>query len=220
MTDITPEALEALSKKATPGTWEVDSEYDNDALYSGGGGCGSGFKNYFIGADVGGTWKTLLDTVNSDHKLIEEDYDEGGKEAWDVIGRANAAFIVALVNAYRTGQLVPAMPSGDVVEAVARALYEEDDPWCKAWPWPNLQPDQGSPDAYRRLATAAITAYEAASGVAKMREAVAVPRGVIAFLKGRAPLKGVWFGERHPTEPGAYWWRKYLPNPEASGEKP
>lgn len=79
MTDITPEALEALSKKATPGTWEVDSEYDNDALYSGGGGCGSGFKNYFIGADVGGTWKTLLDTVNSDHKLIEEDYDEGGK---------------------------------------------------------------------------------------------------------------------------------------------
>ena len=72
----------------------------------------------------------------------------------------------------RTGQLIHAVPSGDVVEAVARALYEEDDPWCKAWPWPNLQPDQGSPDAYRRLATAAITAYEAVSGVAKMRDAL------------------------------------------------
>jgi len=116
---LDPQELERLSKAATQGVWEVDSEYDNDALYSGGGGCGSGFKNYFIGADVGGKWKTLLDTVNSDHKLIEEEFDEDGKHAWDVIGQANAAFIVALVNAYRTGQLVPAMPSD--VDLVAEA---------------------------------------------------------------------------------------------------
>ena len=101
------EALEKLNKAATPGRWEVDSEYDNDALYTGGGGCGSGFKNYFIGAEVDGKWKTLMDTVNADHKMIEEEYDEDGKSAWDSIGLANAEFVAALVNAYRSGHLVP-----------------------------------------------------------------------------------------------------------------
>lgn len=46
------------------------------------------------------------------------------------------------------------------VERVARALYEEDDPWHKAWPWPNLNPEaqggEGAAEAYRRLARAAI----------------------------------------------------------------
>jgi hypothetical protein len=33
---------------------------------------------------------------------------------------------------------------------------------------------------------------------------------VVQFLLGSAPLDGVWFGERHPTERGAFWWRKHL----------
>lgn len=33
---------------------------------------------------------------------------------------------------------------------------------------------------------------------------------VAAFLDGSSTLDGVAFGERHPTEPGAYWWRKHL----------
>jgi hypothetical protein len=33
---------------------------------------------------------------------------------------------------------------------------------------------------------------------------------VVAFLCGVAPLDGVWFGEEHPTERGAFWWRKHL----------
>lgn len=33
---------------------------------------------------------------------------------------------------------------------------------------------------------------------------------VVEFLLGNEPLDGVWYGERHPKEPGAYWWRKYL----------
>ena len=44
------------------------------------------------------------------------------------------------------------------VERVARAIYEEDDPWHKVWPWPDLNENQGSPDQYRRIATAAIKA--------------------------------------------------------------
>lgn len=33
---------------------------------------------------------------------------------------------------------------------------------------------------------------------------------VIAFLQGEGELDGVNFGDKHPTERGAFWWRKYL----------
>ena len=33
---------------------------------------------------------------------------------------------------------------------------------------------------------------------------------VAAFLYGSAALDGVWYSERHPTEKGAFWWRKHL----------
>lgn len=97
------ERLETADGKATPGPWEIDTEYDGDALYSGGGGCGRGFKNYFIGAQVPnntehGRWATLFDSVNSDHKLIEEDYDEDGSSAWDETARRNAELIIVLRN--------------------------------------------------------------------------------------------------------------------------
>lgn len=62
-----------------------------------------------------------------------------------------------LVQAFAAHRLA-ARPDDSAVERVARALYEEDDPWCKAWPWPNLHSEQGDPDAYRRLARAAIRA--------------------------------------------------------------
>ena len=39
---------------------------------------------------------------------------------------------------------------------------------------------------------------------------VSVPHTVIAFLLGEGPLDGVWFGEKHPTEFGNFWWRKHL----------
>jgi hypothetical protein len=33
---------------------------------------------------------------------------------------------------------------------------------------------------------------------------------VFAFLLGSGPLDGQWFGDKHPTEKGAFWWRKHL----------
>lgn len=33
---------------------------------------------------------------------------------------------------------------------------------------------------------------------------------MVAFLCGEAPLDGVWFGELHPGQKGAFWWRKFL----------
>lgn len=46
----------------------------------------------------------------------------------------------------------------EMIERVAKAIYEEDDPWHKAWPWPDLNESQGSPEPYRRIAAAAIKA--------------------------------------------------------------
>lgn len=124
MTDATKLAdeIEALAAKATPGPWEVDSEYDNDALYSSGGGCGRGFKNFFIGADVGGKWMTLLDTQNSDHKLVEEEYDEDGSTVWDTIGSDNTALIVALRNNLPT--ILAALRERDALAAEAETAKQ------------------------------------------------------------------------------------------------
>lgn len=33
---------------------------------------------------------------------------------------------------------------------------------------------------------------------------------IIKFLLGEDSFDGVWFGEKHPTEEGAFWWRKHL----------
>lgn len=41
------------------------------------------------------------------------------------------------------------------------------------------------------------------------RDAEIVP-DVLDFLMGIAPLEGCYFGERHPTRKGAFWWRTVL----------
>lgn len=97
MIDI--DRLKALHEAATAAPWERDSEYDGDAIATSYEGCTSGYHNFFIGADVGGKWRTLLDTVNSDHKLIEDDRDENGGHSWDTIGEANTSLLVFLRNA-------------------------------------------------------------------------------------------------------------------------
>lgn len=50
------------------------------------------------------------------------------------------------------------MTDQSMIEKVARAIYEEDDPWHKVWPWPDLQEDQTEPEKYRQVAIAAIKA--------------------------------------------------------------
>lgn len=37
------------------------------------------------------------------------------------------------------------------------------------------------------------------------------PAEVLAFLHGAGEIDGVGFGDRHPTLPGAFWWRRHLP---------
>lgn len=40
-----------------------------------------------------------------------------------------------------------------LIEELARAIYEADDPWHKAWPWPNCS-QAGHADAMRHIARA------------------------------------------------------------------
>jgi len=47
-----------------------------------------------------------------------------------------------------------------------------------------------------------------------------IEREVVEFLLGSAPLDGVWFGEKHPTERGMYWWRKYLQDALSAAVEP
>lgn len=46
----------------------------------------------------------------------------------------------------------------EMIERVAKAIYEADDVWCAAFPWPSMGSMDQSPDNYRRIARAAVEA--------------------------------------------------------------
>lgn len=50
------------------------------------------------------------------------------------------------------------------IERVAKAIYEADDPWSEAFPWPNMGSKEQSAENYRRIAKAAISAMKKAEG--------------------------------------------------------
>lgn len=49
-----------------------------------------------------------------------------------------------------------------MAERVAKAIYEADDPWHPAWPWPDLKDGRDAAENYRRVARAAIEAMRVA----------------------------------------------------------
>lgn len=49
------------------------------------------------------------------------------------------------------------MKRDELIEAMARAMYEADDVWHVAFQWPDL-PEIGGADGYRAIATAALKA--------------------------------------------------------------
>lgn len=46
----------------------------------------------------------------------------------------------------------------EMIDRVAKAIYEADDVWSEAFPWPVMGSKDQSPDEYRRIARAAIEA--------------------------------------------------------------
>lgn len=93
---IDPVELERLSKAATQGEWEWDAG--------------------IIPPDGPGRYSDIYIIDEDREPLTLAEFNDSIPQ-----GRDNARFIVALVNAYRARQVVPAQPSGDVVEAVKNA---------------------------------------------------------------------------------------------------
>lgn len=93
--------LEQLSAAATQGEWTVELDTRTELCRATGDEL-----SYTAGYDISGTSQV----VGCEGIL-------GGPE-----GEANAAFIVALVNAYRTGQLVAVQPDDATVERVKNAI--------------------------------------------------------------------------------------------------
>ena len=92
--------LEQLSAAATEGEWTVELDTRTELCRATGDEL-----SYTAGYDISGTSQV----VGCEGIL-------GGPE-----GEANAAFIVALVNAYRTGQLVAVQPDDATVEQIVKA---------------------------------------------------------------------------------------------------
>jgi len=103
--------LEQLSAAATQGEWSV-FEYD------------AGSHIY----DAGGFPTPSIQCEEADCAIVH--WDGFKQEYWVSANgnakqiEANAAFIVALVNAYRTGQLVAVQPDDATVERLARDAAE------------------------------------------------------------------------------------------------
>ena len=103
--------LEQLSAAATQGEWSV-FEYD------------AGSHIY----DAGGFPTPSIQCEEADCAIVH--WDGFKQEYWVSANgnakqiEANAAFIVALVNAYRTGQLVAVQPDDAIVERVINSRHD------------------------------------------------------------------------------------------------
>lgn len=101
---MTKPDLAALSEAATLGPWEIDT-LKSEGSYGTGDDTTEGFE---VSAIYDAKGRALFDALNSDLIEVHEDYadEDGYSLAHDLTSSANAAFIVALVNAYRSGDLV------------------------------------------------------------------------------------------------------------------
>jgi hypothetical protein len=82
------------------------------------------------------------------------------------------------ITAWNTRAAVPTITAPDeAIEAAARAMYEADDPWCKAWPWPMQDHPNSNPDTYRRIARAAAPALMVEGARLALEAAANCPHG-------------------------------------------
>lgn len=107
MTSKLDEELERLSKAATQGVWRYrPDQYDDWGIV----------KSAVATDGFACVLAQFRDPDALDNETLAR-HREAKTDPWE----ANARFVTTLVNAYRTGQLVPTMPSGDVVKAVKDA---------------------------------------------------------------------------------------------------
>lgn len=116
-------SLRELSERATPGPWFAEAE-KSDGSYGSGEDGGEGYDTAIIMTEAEiryGKPGVLFESHNSTVGSISEEHDDEWFRAWDAVSEANAAFIVALVNAFRAGRLIDPTT---LTEAVAAARAE------------------------------------------------------------------------------------------------
>jgi len=115
--------LRELSDAATAGPWFADAE-KSDGSYGSGEDTSEGYDTAVIMTEAEtryGKPGVLFESHNSTVGMIHEESDDEWFRAWDAVSAANAAFIVALVNAFRAGRLIDPTT---LTEAVAAARAE------------------------------------------------------------------------------------------------
>lgn len=187
---IDPVELERLSKAATQGVWRATPLGGSSTVL-----CEERPKR--------NDTRIPAYAYRDEHCLAYPFIEEDLRARWDFVcfSHDDANLIVALVNAYRDGQLVPAQPSGDVVGVIGvldpcggtfADMVETAQEQMILEKAGSVRMPETCEDIVRRLSEdpcscgvmyramtclpcrckAAITTYEAVSGVAKMREAL------------------------------------------------
>jgi len=95
--------LVALSDAASQGEWSVERMENH--------GTSPADRFFSYGIECGP--HTILDTLNNTGGMLEQEHDEDSTTVWDEQARRDLTYIAALVNAHRSGHLVPAsLPGG------------------------------------------------------------------------------------------------------------
>ena len=158
--------LEGLSAAATQGEWKHTFHAEQPS-----------FGEITIPTKTG-YLETILEVCGSNNALWRDAPDDGESEF-----KANGDFVAALVNAYRTGQLIVAQ-AGDV-EAVAMAMHHSAT-WDR---WEDAH--ENEKQHYRQLAQSAMPSLAAKDvEIARLREALSNVTKPIGYLQRRAEAEG------------------------------
>ena len=103
----------------------------------------------------------------------------------------------------------------DLRRAIEQAERQEPVAWITKW---SRNGSRGTVLGYKKERfhdgdVEYIPLYTAPPQQEKQEPVACVSFEMREFLRGAAPLDGVWFGEPHPTERGQFWWRKYITAP-------
>ncbi|QDJ44842.1 hypothetical protein [Bordetella hinzii] len=128
-----------------------------------------------------------------------------------------AAVAKRISDKYAFGHYGNETDTADEIEREILALKTQADKdggqqrnWVSDWSAAIKSLPMGRADAegIRSSSNACMYRNECRAMLDRLRAAFDHP--VFAFLLGEGPLHGVHFGDRHPSERGAYWWRKDL----------
>ena len=113
--------LERLHKAVPAGTWEVDSERQDDAPYR-------HLEYVLLAPGPDGAGMRMCGTENSDYSfgLIESEYDENGEHCWNEPSRQLMTYLAALHNACDDGLLERLREADEMIDNLKMQLGDPE----------------------------------------------------------------------------------------------